>query len=141
MDILSLMLASKSVNNKAKLYKLYFDGADIYRTYQDWENGNDPMTFQEIYDLCYDAKNFVYIGDGQMKYYPQLDLNVPSLPESITFISTLQLDGKNGHTRIIINENNEVKTNQIIDMPLSNILKIGNTEITESQLQALLDLI
>lgn len=119
-----------AISDKAKIYKLYFDGSDIFRSESDWEE-YIPMTFDEIYELCYDEKNFVYIGDGQMKYYPQLDLHVGTKPHSIEFISSAQLDGKNLHTRIIITEDNLVKTNQIIDTPYFEF-KESESSLSES---------
>lgn len=126
-------------NTKAELHKLYFDGDSIFRSFADWEE-YIPMTFDEVYDLCYQEKNFVYIGDGQMKYYPQLDLHVGTKPHSIEFISTAQLDGKNMHTRIIITEDELVKTDQIIDTPwFTHVADVADLTAENEQLQTQID--
>ncbi len=113
------------IDEKAVLYKLFFDGTDVYQTYEDKDAGKEPMTFSGIYALCAQKENVVYVGDGEKTYYPHFDPNIPAAQvDSIAFATNGTQDGANYHTRIIINSQNLISTETITDAPIGYVDEI-----------------
>ena len=91
---------------------LYCDGSDIYY----FDDQKIPLTYEEVKTLVEDENNNVYITDGYYSLHGKYkyDASITGIGESaIGFIGETQLEGEVYSWRIIVNENNEVKEDEI----------------------------
>lgn len=101
---------------------LYCDGGDIYM----FNDKTTPLTFTEIKALIADERNSVHISNDYYSIYNKYHF-VPSITsqekEAIGFIGETQLNGVSYSWRIIINEDNVVKGDEIPHETIFNKVK------------------